>query len=467
MKTRSRSGIEESRAVRRSCLSRPGFGRGLNVESGVAAEWGRLRTVVVHRPGIEMFFGLLEPFSALYERAFSRHLARREHERLEYVLKNEFSVDVLPFKETLLDLADRVPSVREALISASAGEVGYSGPADAVKVASAEMMKNAQFLDSGHFFNILLLRPTIGIRPRKGSREIHLHVTEREPLANLYFMRDQQAITDRGICLSRMSKPQRERETMLARLFWNSLGIPLVHETAAPGTFEGGDFMPMGSFALVGVGDRTNKEGARQLLTSGLGFDEIALVHQPRHPLVPGGREDPMITMHLDTYCNVAANGVVVGSKTLLEQAQVEICHRSGSGYEPEKITGRKNRESLFSYLRGKGFDLIDVTTLEQLAYAPNFLCIRDRTILSVEVDRVAGRVLENLRIKAAAEPARYGNLLAKSEEDYRKLRFEGQFFPHKKEVYRHDIDAYPIVLENLTGGYGGAHCMTCAVRRN
>ncbi|MDD1718261.1 MAG: arginine deiminase family protein [Methanoregulaceae archaeon] len=437
------------------------------MEAGVSAEWDRLRTVVVHRPGIEMFFGLLEPFSALYERAFSRHLARREHERLEFVLKNEFSVDVLPFKETLLDLADRVPPVRENLISASSGEVSYRGPAKVISAASAEMAKNAHFLDSGHFFNILLLRPTIGIRPKKGSRDIHLHITEREPLANLYFMRDQQAITDRGVCLSRMAKPQRERETVLTRLFWNSMGIPITHETAAPGTFEGGDFIPMGSFALVGTGDRTNVDGAKQLLSSGVGFDEIAIVNQPKHPLVPGGREDPMITMHLDTYCNVAAEGVVVGSRTLLEHAQVEVYQRCGSGYEPVGKTGKKDRINLFSFLKEKDCEVIDVTTLEQLAYAPNFLCIGNRTILSVEVDRVAGRVLENLRVKAAAEPARYGRLLAKAEEDYRRLRFEGQFFPHKKEVYRHDIDAYPIVLENLTGGYGGAHCMTCAVRRN
>ena len=41
---------------------------------------------------------------------------------------------------------------------------------------------------------------------------IHLHVTENEPLSNLYFMRDQQAVTDKGIVISRMSKPQRRRE---------------------------------------------------------------------------------------------------------------------------------------------------------------------------------------------------------------------------------------------------------------
>ncbi len=433
------------------------------MKAGVFAEWDRLRTVIVHRPGIEMFFGLLEPFSALYERAFSRHLARREHERLEYVLKNEFSVNVLPFKETLLDLADRIPSVRESLIEASIGEVTYRGPKRAISEAGRLMEQNASLLDSGHFFNILLLRPTIGLRPEKGSRAVHLHITEREPLANLYFMRDQQAVTDRGVGLSRMAKPQRARETKLTRLFWDSLGIPVVHETAAPGTFEGGDFIPMGKFALVGIGDRSNRAGAEQLMAGGLGYDEIALVHQPQHPLVTGGMEDPMITMHLDTYCNIAAEGVAVGSGTLLKRAQVEVYHRRGSGYEPEKTRGKA---TLFSYLKEKEFDLIDVTTLEQLAYAPNFLCVRDRTILSVEVDRVAGKVLLNLTAKAASDPARYGKLLDQARKDYQRLRLEGQFFPHKKEVYRHDIEAYPIVLENLTGGYGGAHCMTCALSR-
>jgi len=100
------------------------------------------------------------------------------------------------------------------------------------------------------------------------------------------------------------------------------------------------------------------------------------------------------------------------------------------------------------------------------MAYASNILCIRDRTILSVESDRIIPDVLANLQQKAARDPGRYGKLLAKAEEDYRKLRNEGQFFPHKKEIYQQGVDACPISLVNLTGGYGGAHCMTCALQR-
>ena len=431
--------------------------------AGVKAEWDPLRRVVLHRPGMEMFFGLLEPYASLYERAFSRFGARKEHERLEYILRYEFNVDVLFLKQTLLDRADRNGKVRERLVDLACQSLHFGGDPEGAALARKDMERNAPLLDSGHFFNILLLTPDIEIRAGEGTRAIHLNITEHEPLSNIYFMRDQQAVTDRGIVLGSMSKPQRQRESMLTGLLWEVLGLPVAHRVSAPGTFEGGDFIPMGGFALLGKGDRTNDEGVSQVLSHGLGFDEVAVVSQPRHPLISGGRNDPMMDMHLDTYFNVASRGVVVGSETLLREAEVEVWHREGEGrYSAE--TG--NRTNLYDYIREKGFDIIDITTLEQMSYASNFLCIRDGQILAVEVDRTVPDVIANLKANAERDPGRYGRLLSQVQNDYRYLKNEGQFFPHKKEIYQHDIDAYPVILENLTGGYGGAHCMTCALKR-
>jgi len=154
---------------------------------------------------------------------------------------------------------------------------------------------------------------------------INLQVTEREPLSNLYFMRDQQIVTDKGMILSGMSKPQRKREPSLTRLLWKFLEEPLIHEIQVPGTFEGGDFIPLKEFALIGLGDRTNRSGIEQMLKHGLGYDEIGVVHQPSHPLIPGDRRDPMVNMHLDTYFNIASQGVAVGCELLLKNAPVEI----------------------------------------------------------------------------------------------------------------------------------------------
>jgi arginine deiminase len=168
-----------------------------------------------------------------------------------------------------------------------------------------------------------------------------------------------------------------------------------------------------------------------------------------------------MVNMHLDTYFNVASASVVVGSRLLMQQAHVEIFFRDGDGYRKEE-----KETDLYSYISQKGFDIIDLTTLEQLAYAPNFLCIRDGTILAVEVDQVAKNILSTLKVKSELDPGRYSALYAQAQDDYRFLKNEGQFFPHKKEIYQHGIDAYPIILKNLAGGYGAAHCMTCVLKR-
>ena len=66
----------------------------------------------------------------------------------------------------------------------------------------------------------------------------------------------------------------------------------------------------------------------------------------------------------------------------------------------------------------------------------------------------------------ARQDSNRYGKLLDQALKDYEFLKNEGQFFPHKKEVYQKGIEAYPVNIPNLTGGYGAAHCMTCALER-
>jgi arginine deiminase len=430
---------------------------------GIRAEWDRLRRVAIHRPGIEMFFGLLAPDASLYERAFNRYEARREHEQLENVLRHEFKVDVFRIKEKLLNLADRKPEARKKLIDLGLQYLKFVGNEKEAKEAKKQAETNSNVYDSGHFFNLLLLHPVMDLENTgRGTRSIHIGVTANDPLTNLYFMRDQQVVTDKGIVLSRMSKPQRAGEPQLTRFVWESFGEKIVHQTTEPGTFEGGDFIPMKNFALVGLGDRTNRGGVDQMLEFGLNFDEVAVVHQPNHPLIPGDEADPMVDMHVDTYFNVAGSGVVVGAELLLERAMVEVYHREGPGRYKKEV----NDTNLHQYIKGKGFDIIDLSTLEQLCYASNFLCIKDGQILAIEVEREVKSVLEDLRSKSETNPNRYGKLYEQAMKDYQELKDTSGFFPHKKEIFEHNIDAYGITMTNLTGGYGGAHCMTAALER-
>ena len=425
------------------------------------AEWDPLREVLVHRPGVAMFFGLLEPYSFLYEEAFSLTGAIAEHRALEQAL-TDAGVVVHRLKEWIVAAARERPELVERIRREVLRTVRYTGSAAMVRDARSALRRNLSRFDAESIFNILFLRPTIRLERHAGARAILPQVQLDAPLANLYFMRDQQALTARGFVFGRMSKPQRRGEPPLTRAVLRAMRVRVAGSIRAPGTFEGGDFLPAGTFALVGLGDRTNRSGVEQFLRMDTGFPEIAVVRQPAHPLIPGNERDPMVDMHVDTYLNFAGEGIAVGCEPLLRAAKVEV-------YGPRTRRGRHRvpgTQPLSRYLRSKGFRILPITTLEQVSYASNFLCLRDRRILTFEVERIVPRVLQGLAAASRANPRRYGPLLRQALKDRRRLGSLRQFFPYKPEIAELGIHARTIRLEEITGGYGAAHCMTCALAR-
>ena len=248
------------------------------MKSSVRAEWDDLKEVVIHRPGIEMFFGLMAPFSFLYERAFSMDEAIREHIGLEQTLASS-GVRVHRLKRLAVGMAKENSELLARAREYAVGIVKFSGPRDDVARASREFRNSVGDLDTETIFNILLLRPRVALEEKKGVRVVLPRVTLDVPLANLYFMRDQQAVSDRGVMMGRMSKPQRRLEPLITGAVLEMAGAKTVCRVKPPGTFEGGDFMPAGDFAMLGLGDRSNRSGVSQILAKGLGFDEVVKVN--------------------------------------------------------------------------------------------------------------------------------------------------------------------------------------------
>jgi arginine deiminase len=425
------------------------------------AEWHRLQEVLIHRPGIEMFFGLMEPYSFLYERAFSADGAIYEHTQLEHAL-TEAGVTVRRLKRYAVEAEQARPALLAHVRKAAHRLVRYSGPKDMVARSRKALQQNLPSFDAETLFNILLLRPSVRLERRWGARGILPTVELDCPLANLYFMRDQQALSGGGFVLGRMSKPQRQEEPFLTGAILRASGSTIAGAVRAPGTFEGGDFMPLGRFALLGTGDRTNASGVRQVLGMPIGFDEVGVVHQPAHPALPDDAPDPMIDMHLDTYFNVAGNGVAVGCEVLLKAARVEVYYRKGGG----RLVREPTTRSLWEYLAEKKFEVVPLSSLEQMSYATNFLCVRDHKIIAVEVERELDRVLGGVVNAARRDPHRYGALLSLVRKERADLREGRGFFPHTAAVRDRKIDVTPLSLQEITGGYGGAHCMTCVTNR-
>jgi arginine deiminase len=423
----------------------------------ILAEWHTLRRVVVRRPGLEAFFGLLDPYSSLYERGFSLERARREHDELVETLRRGYGVTVHYLDELLLEAAGRDPEVFQELARRAQTTLQFTGPG--ARRARQEFHRNLSLLDREQLFNILTLSPSISLQKGKGTRNIVPHTTLRVPLTNLFFMRDQQAVGDRGIILARMAKPQRRRETEITSFVWRCIGEPPVL-TIGRGTFEGGDFLPCGDFALIGQGDRTSPAAVQEILAGGISFPEVGVVHQPRHPLLP--TQDPMVNMHLDTYLNFPGEGLAVGYPEMLRQARVDVYHRG-----EDNRYHRQRRTRLLSYLENdQRFTVIPITTLEQLCYATNFLTVRNRTVVVPDVARNAEKVLANLQWAAQANPRKYHRLLLRASLDFTELRAAGTFFPHSPKARDYGLEARQVPLSNLTGAFGGAHCLTCSLER-
>jgi arginine deiminase len=425
------------------------------------AEWGALREVLVHRPGIEMFFGLMEPYSFLYERAFSIEEAIYEHTTLEHALTGA-GISVQRLKRFAVGVGAQHPEFVEQVRRYVERIVRYTGPKEMVARSREALHRNLATFDAETLFNILLLRPSVRLDRRAGARVILPRVELDCPLANLYFLRDQQALTAGGFVLGRMAKPQRSHEPLLVGTLLRTSGATIAGEIRSPGTFEGGDFLPLGEFALIGTGDRTNPSAVRQLLGLPLGFDEVGIVHQPAHPAIPGDTPDPMVDMHLDTYFNVIGAGVAVGSEVLLRAARVEVYRRRSGG----RMARDPKTRSLSEYLAEKRFETVPLSTIEQLSYASNFLCLKDRTILAVEVEQEVDRVLAGLAVAARHNSRKYGALYSLARKERTDLKAGRGFFPHIRELRDRGVTVVPLSLQEITGGYGGAHCMTCVLRR-
>jgi arginine deiminase len=405
---------------------------------------------------MEAFFGLLEPYSNLYERVFSLSRARKEHEELSETLRSGFGVRVQNLDQMLLEAAGRRPQVAQTLFDEVIRTVVFSGPGG--DRARREFRSTIRSLDGEQLIQTLVLSPSIRFERGRGARSVSSFLTLRVPLTNLFFLRDQQAVTDRGIVVGRLAKPQRRRETEITSFVWRASGERPVTQIQR-GTFEGGDYLPARDFALIGTGDRTSRTGVEEFLENGVGVPEVGVVHQPRHPLVP--TLDPMVNMHLDTYLNFPGEGIAVGHREMLEAARVEVYVRDSGRYH------RSHETKLLKYLETThGFRVIGISTLEQLCYATNFLTIRDRTILVPDVARNAERVLANLRQAAERRPAHYHRLYLRAAREFGELRAEGGFFPFSRAAREVGLTSVRVGLENLTGAFGGAHCLTAALER-
>lgn len=421
----------------------------------ISAEWNRLSDVMIHRPGIEIAYAMLAPRPFLFERPFKISKAVREHELLEEALR-EAGVRVRLLRDTVVTEAEKSQEFRKQLEDKVTSMVRFFGTVESAKRAEAEFKRNIETIDSGTLFQILTLEPSIDLK--KDSEDLLVEyptVYSNIPLANLYFMRDQQAVGNNGVVVGNMRKRQRSRETEITDFVIRGfLHENEVYRLSEDNVFEGGDFIPAGKFALIGTGPRTDMNGAMEVMRSGkFDYEEFFVANNPVYDFMEGSSRDSMINMHLDTYFNIAGDGVVVTSVDLAKKAEGVVMTRASRGEYAES-----SRTNLYDYMKGKGFNFINLRLSEQMGYSSNFLTVSDRKILTVNVREVINKLI-NRRVFSS----RLDDMV---KSDLQRLGSDN-LFPKRKEMQEYGIDNITLELSELTGGYGGAHCMTAALNRN
>ncbi|MEM3676204.1 MAG: arginine deiminase family protein [Thermoplasmataceae archaeon] len=416
----------------------------------IKAEWDTLKEVMIHRPGIEIDYAMLAPKPFLFERPFNTERARHEHMVLEEKLK-ENGVRVRLLRESIIEAADHDRKFRELLEEKVLNQVKFFGEIPNTERAKNDFKKNLAILDASTLVNTLILEPSVDLRMERENRLEYPRIYSNVPLANLYFMRDQQAVGQAGIIVGRMKRSQRVRETDITEFVMRHIvGESRVAKVGEASTLEGGDFMPAGDFAIIGKGARTNESGAKDLMKSNvMGFKEYCVVTNPTYPFMKG-EIDPMVNMHLDTYFNIAGSGLAVGSKELMSAATVEV-------FQDDFDTPSRTA-TFYDYMREKGFDIIDLSVAEQLSYASNFLTLSDRRIMGVNTEKVL-----HLLISQHVFPEYLESIITKQLNS----RGKQMLFPSDAICREYGIDNIELDLRELTGGYGGAHCMTAALLRS
>jgi arginine deiminase len=272
---------------------------------GVDSEVGRLRTVMLHRPGPEL--KRLTPRNndkLLFDGIPWVGRAQQEHDAFAQALRDH-GVEVL-YLADLLAAALEVEAAREETIATVLADP---------RLGEALHRAVGAYLHGLHPADLALtlmaglaheeLTPVGGLPYRFMDR----HDFVIDPLPNLLFTRDSSVWIHDSVAVTSLAMPARMRETSLTQAIYRHhprfAGTQIVHGPEHE-PVEGGDVLLLApGVVAVGVGERTTPAGverlARTVFDRGLARSVLA---------VPIAQE--RATMHLDTVCTMVDIDAVV-----------------------------------------------------------------------------------------------------------------------------------------------------------
>jgi arginine deiminase len=395
---------------------------------GADSEVGRLRTVMLHRPGAEL--GRLTPRNndqLLFDGIPWLGRAQDEHDAFAQALRDH-EVEVLYLAQLLIQTL-AIEAAREEIIASTLTGL-FVGPqlqtyiADFLRDAHPE--KLAEVLMAG------LRNDEVSVQ---GSVAHHLMQPEHfliNPLPNLLFTRDSSVWLRDRVAVTSLAMPARVRETQLTGLIYahhpRFAGTPVVHGPHLE-HLEGGDVLELSPGVIaVGIGERTTPAGlerfAHQVLSDGLAHTLLA---------VPIAQE--RATMHLDTIVTMVDVDTVVIYPTMSDALRsVPLTWDGDSTGSGSVVIGEET-----SFFEGAAAAM-GIETLHQI----------DTGLDPVTAEREQWDDGNN----TLAIDARLAVAYERNEQTNARLE-------------EHGIEVITISGDQLGSGRGGPRCMSCPIDRD
>lgn len=386
---------------------------GSDVMFNVYSEIGKLKTVLLHRPGKEL--ENLTP-SVLKRLLFDEipylDVAQKEHDTFAEALRKE-GVEVLYIVEMVAEALEENPEVVEHFINQFIEEANVKSKK--VRKALFDYLDNMSA-------KAMVQKMIEGIRTKDvivEKDESIMDMLEREypfytdPMPNILFQRDPFATIGRGVSVHKMNTSTRQRETIFSsymlkyhpRFQKEDMGVYFNrYETDS---LEGGDILVLDEKTLaIGISERTNPYAierlAKNLFAKKESFVTILAFNIPK----------TRAFMHLDTVFTQVDDGIFTIHPGILDYITVfEITQKAEGRLKIQKVvaplkdTLEKHLDQKIELIKCGGEDVV-ASEREQWSDGANTLAIAPGKVIAYSRNYVTNNLLREKGIKVIEIPS-------------------------------------------------------------